>query len=506
MQGSLTWANHALQPFLFSTFTNLFQFQNIYNYQEQLLNGECTCKEAVDHFIKKIEDAKHLNAFVAVFSEECQARAEELDKKRRSGTPTGKLHGVVVAIKDVICYKDHPVTAASKILQGFNSLYDSTAVKKLLQEDAIIIGSCNCDEFAMGSTNENSAYGNVLNALDETKVPGGSSGGSAVAVQAGLCMVSLGSDTGGSVRQPADFCGIVGFKPSYGRISRHGLIAYASSFDQIGIFANNVEDIAITFQVLSGGDEFDSTVLTQPMENIDIRQGNSKKFRVAYFSNALSHSSLDFTIKERIEVLLGNLEKDGHDVKGVEFGLLDFIVPAYYILTTAEASSNLSRYDGIRFGKGADSNETDLTKFYTAGRSNGFGKEVKRRLMLGTFVLSAGYHDAYFTKAQQIRKLLCERSEAIFRDFDVVIIPTVPVKAFNIGEINDDPIAGYLADIYTVYANLAGIPGVSLPLFKHPDGMPFGVQIMSGKYNELTLLQFSNELLEHYKNYSDISP
>jgi aspartyl-tRNA(Asn)/glutamyl-tRNA(Gln) amidotransferase subunit A len=449
---------------------------------------------------------KHLNAFIEVFETESLEKAAALDLRRQNESIKGKLHGVVVAIKDVLSYKGHQVTAASKILEGFTAVYNATAIQRLLDEDAIIIGRCNCDEFAMGSTNENSSYGNVLNALDETKVPGGSSGGSAVAVQAGLCMVSLGSDTGGSVRQPADFCGIVGFKPSYGRISRHGLIAYASSFDQIGIFANNVEDIAITFQVLSGGDEFDSTVLTQPIENIDIHQRNSKKFRVGYFSNALSHSSLDFTIKEQIESLLQNLEKAGHEVKGVEFELLDFIVPAYYILTTAEASSNLSRYDGIRFGKGADSNESDLTKFYTAGRSNGFGKEVKRRLMLGTFVLSAGYHDAYFTKAQQIRKLLCERSDAIFRDFDVVIIPTVPVKAFKIGEINDDPIAGYLADIYTVYANLAGIPGISLPLFRHPDGMPFGVQIMSGKYNELTLLQFSNELLEHYKNYSEVSP
>jgi aspartyl-tRNA(Asn)/glutamyl-tRNA(Gln) amidotransferase subunit A len=484
----------------------LFQFQNIYEYQQQLIKDECSCREAVDHFLKKIEDSNRLNCFVEVYSTESKTRAEELDKKRQSGTPRGKLHGVVVAIKDVICYKDHPVTAASKILKGFNSLYDSTAVKKLLEEDAIIIGSCNCDEFAMGSTNENSAYGNVLNALDETKVPGGSSGGSAVAVQAGLCMISLGSDTGGSVRQPADFCGIVGFKPSYGRISRHGLIAYASSFDQIGIFANSVEDIAITFEVISGGDEFDSTVINEKVGEINLAPVNSKKYRVAYFSNAMSHPSLDNEIKTGMEDLFLKLKKWGHEVEGVEFELLDFIVPTYYILTTAEASSNLSRYDGIRFGKGVESDEKDLTKFYTAGRSHGFGKEVKRRLMLGTFVLSAGYHDAYFTKAQQIRKLVCDQTKLIFKDFDALIIPTVPVRAFNIGEINNDPIAGYLADIYTVYANLAGIPGISVPLFRHSDGMPFGAQIMSGKYNELTLLKFADELLKHYSNYLQVTP
>ncbi|MEP6615578.1 MAG: Asp-tRNA(Asn)/Glu-tRNA(Gln) amidotransferase subunit GatA [Ginsengibacter sp.] len=476
----------------------MFDYTNIEDYHHQLFSGEYTCLQAVVHYIQQIRDAKNLNAFVHVYEVECLTRAEELDRKRKGGAPIGKLHGVVIAIKDVICYKDHPVTAASAILEGFHSLYNSTAVQKLLDEEAIIIGSTNCDEFAMGSTNENSSYGVVLNAVDNTRVPGGSSGGSAVAVQARLCMISLGSDTGGSVRQPADFCGIVGFKPSYGSISRHGLIAYASSFDQIGIFANNIQDVAATFAVISGQDEYDSTVRRQTPQQMNIKDVVTKKYRIAYFSNAIDHASLDPEIKEATTQLISELKEEGHYVKGIEFDLLDYIVPVYYVLTTAEASSNLSRYDGVRFGK-REVTEQDLTKFYTATRSKGFGKEVKRRLLLGTFVLSAGYHDAYFTKAQQVRTLICQKTENIFKDFDAILIPTVPVKAFKLGDLENDPITGYLADIYTVYANLAGIPGISVPLFKHRDGLPFGVQIMSNKYNELTLLELANELLITYR-------
>ena len=300
--------------------------------------------------MKQINDPKNLNAFVEVFAEESLQRAKQLDDKRKNGEALGCLHGVVVAIKDVICYKDHKITAASNILKGFTSLYSSTAVKKLLEADAIIIGNCNCDEFAMGSTNENSCYGKVLNALDQTKVPGGSSGGSAVAVQAGLCMVSLGSDTGGSVRQPADFCGIIGFKPGYGRISRHGLIAYASSFDQIGIFANTVEDVAVVLETISGADEYDSTVTLDKVEKYSSYKDLLTKPSIAYFKNALEHHSLDVEIRNRIYSLIEKLKSDGYTVEPLSFKLLDYVVPAYYVLTTAEASSNLARYDGIRFG------------------------------------------------------------------------------------------------------------------------------------------------------------
>ena len=476
----------------------MYQNKTIQQYQQQIANDKNGCENAVNYFLKKIETAKHLNAFIEVYAEESIQRAKELDDKRNEGHAPGKLYGVVVALKDVICNKDHKISAASNILKNFTSVYSSTAVEKLLAEDAIIIGNCNCDEFAMGSTNENSSYGKVLNALDETKVPGGSSGGSAVAVQGGLCMVSLGSDTGGSVRQPADFCGIIGLKPTYGRVSRHGLISYASSFDQIGIFGNNIEDVALVLEAISGEDNYDSTVSNKKLEKFNPSNSSDAKYKFAYFKNALDHPSLDSEIKKNIEKLIEKLSADGHQVKGIDFELLDHIVPAYYVLATAEASSNLSRYDGVRFGQ-RESSGSDLTDMYTKTRTKGFGKEVKRRIMLGTFVLSSGYYDAYFTKAQQVRMLLVNQTEKIFKDFDAILIPTVPATALHIGAMEKDPVATYLADIYTVFANLTGIPAISLPLFKHSNNMPFGVQIMSDKFNEVSLLRISDRVLKDHK-------
>jgi aspartyl-tRNA(Asn)/glutamyl-tRNA(Gln) amidotransferase subunit A len=480
----------------------MFLYEDIRQYHLDLTDNKINCVDAVQFYLQQIDANKKLNAFTEVFADEALEQAGRLDEKRKNGEPLKKLHGVVIAIKDVICYKDHTVTAASKILEGFKSLYSATAVQRLLNEDAVIIGACNCDEFAMGSSNENSVYGNVLNALDNTKVPGGSSGGSAVAVQAGLCMASLGSDTGGSVRQPADFCGIVGLKPTYGRISRYGLIAYASSFDQIGIFANNVADIALLLETMSGADEFDSTAMQfavgswQLTDNIQ-KNDHSKKYRIAYFKEALHHPSLDEEIKKSILNLVDDLRSKGHTVTEIDFDLLDHVVPAYYVLTTAEASSNLNRYDGIRYGYQTRDNIKDLTEFYKRTRSEAFGKEVQRRIMLGTFVLSSGYYDAYFTKAQQVRRLLNDKTESIFIDFDAVIMPTSPTTAFTIGDKSSDPIAMYLADIFTVFANLTGIPGISVPLFKHSNGMPFGLQIMTKKTDELTLLQMAAYLLKH---------
>lgn len=483
----------------------MFLFNNIEEYQKQLFEGKTSCLEVTKYYLEKIDETKHLNAFVEIYTDESLERANYLDEKRKKSESIGKLHGVVLAIKDVICYKNHKVTAASAILQDFVSLYDSTAIEKLLKEDAIIIGNCNCDEFAMGSTNENSVYGSALNALDETKVPGGSSGGSAVAVQAGLCMASLGSDTGGSVRQPADFCGITGIKPSYGVISRNGLIAYASSFDQIGIFSNNIEDAAKVLEVINGSDAFDSTVSQQKQRSFPVSQQTMKdkpnKYRVALLKNALEHESLDEEIKRNIYDLADKLKKEGHEVTEIDFGLIDFIVPAYYVLTTAEASSNLSRYDGVRYGYRGTDNGEDLASFYKKTRSEGFGKEVKRRIMLGTFVLSEGYYDAYFTKAQQIRRLLVSQTKEIFERYDALILPTVPSTAFEVGSMQKDPIAMYLADIYTVYANLTGTPAISLPLFKHTNGMPFGLQVITNNYDELTLLEFSYMLMNKYKTY-----
>ena len=478
----------------------MISYKNISGYQQQLFEDKISCSDAVDHFLKKIKEQHHLNAFVEVYEKESMKRAKFLDEKRKQGKPCGRLHGVVIAIKDVICYKDHKVTAASAILKDFISIYNSTAVEKILNEDAIIIGSCNCDEFAMGSTNENSVYGRVKNALDESKVSGGSSGGSAVAVQAGLCMVSLGSDTGGSVRQPADFCGIVGMKPSYGTISRHGLIAYASSFDQIGVFSNSIEDVSKVLEVISGKDEYDSTVNQKPPKEL-IHSHHQKKYKIALFKNALRHKSLDPEIKKGIYDLADDLKNDGHIVEEINFDLIDFIVPAYYVLTTAESSSNLSRYDGVRYGYRHSNSEEDLSIFYKKNRGNGFGKEVKKRIMLGTFVLSEGYYDAYFTKAQQVRNMLVAQTKEIFRDFEAILLPTAPSTAFEAGSMQKDPIAMYLADIYTVYANLTGIPGISLPLFRHSNGMPFGAQLLTDKYNELTLMELSDTLMKNYKRY-----
>ncbi len=482
----------------------LFTFHSIQQYHTALQNGSASCEAAVLFYLDRITAARRLNAYVNVYAEEALQKARQLDVQRQSGQAMGKLHGVIVGIKDVICYQDHPVTAASAILEGFVSIYDATVVKQLLKEEAIIIGHLNCDEFAMGSTNENSTYGPVLNAYDETRVPGGSSGGSAVAVQAGLCMVSLGSDTGGSVRQPADFCGIVGMKPGYGVISRYGLIAYASSFDQIGIFAKNVPDISLVLDVISGKDGFDSTASANSYKKSAPSGDSSSSCRIAYFKEALEHKGLDPEIRTAFLNLMDELKQAGHQVESIDFEYLDYIVPAYYVLTTAEASSNLSRFDGVRFGHRTPEAVSDLGEFYKKTRSEGFGMEVKRRILLGTFVLSAGYYDAYFTRAQQVRKLLFDRTKLIFNDFDFLLLPVSPSTAFPIGEKADDPIAMYLADIYTVYANLAGIPGISLPLFKHKNGMPFGIQAMANRFNESSLLLFSQNLIQQYKSYENL--
>lgn len=311
-------------------------------------------------------------------------------------------------------------------------------------------------------------------------------------------MISLGSDTGGSVRQPADFCGIIGLKPSYGRISRYGLIAYASSFDQIGIFGTNVEDVALTLQVIAGADDFDSTVSDTAVPNYSnaLADKAATPKRIAYFKEALEHAGLDPAIRVATEAFIKKLTEQGYIVEPVDFELLEYVVPTYYILTTAEASSNLSRFDGVRFGHRSDLHFEDLNALYKSSRSEGFGKEVKRRIMLGSFVLSAGYFDAYFTKAQQVRTMLHTRTQAIFQQYDAIISPTVPAPAFKIGEMQNDQVAMFLGDIYTVFANLVGIPAISVPLFKHPNGMPFGLQIMTSQFDEVSLLRLSKQFME----------
>ncbi|HVZ24872.1 MAG TPA: Asp-tRNA(Asn)/Glu-tRNA(Gln) amidotransferase subunit GatA [Sediminibacterium sp.] len=475
----------------------MFRYSTIKDYHSALKNGQTTCVEAVRFYADAIREKASLNAFLEVYEAEALERATLLDQHIQQGGGLLPLHGVIVGLKDVISHQAHALTAASRILTGFKALYHATAVERLLEAGAIIIGRQNCDEFAMGSSNENSAWGPVRNALDERRVSGGSSGGSAVAVQAGLCMISLGSDTGGSVRQPADFCGVVGLKPSYGRVSRYGLIAYASSFDQIGIFSNSVPDAAAVLEIIAGADAFDSTVSPQavPAYTADL-EAPAQTFRFGYFPEALEHPGLDPVIREKMQSYFEELRSAGHRVEPIAFPLLNQVVPAYYVLTTAEASSNLSRYDGVRFGFRAQTENADLAEMYAATRTQGFGKEVQRRILLGTFVLSAGYFDAYYTKAQQVRQLLYRQTKNIFEHVDALLSPTVPSPAFLIGEKINDPVGMFLADIYTVYANLVGIPGISLPLFRHTNGMPFGLQVMSAPFSEVSLLQVSRQLME----------
>ncbi|MGO4292968.1 Asp-tRNA(Asn)/Glu-tRNA(Gln) amidotransferase subunit GatA [Chitinophaga sp. RAB17] len=471
------------------------EFSSIITFHKALYAGSTSCTERVRYYLDRIAQLKHLNAFLEVYEKEALEKARELDTRIKNGEKLGALAGVVVGIKDVICYKGHNVSAASHILEGFTSLFSATAVERLLAADAIIIGNLNCDEFAMGSTNENSAFGPTLNALDNTRVPGGSSGGSAVAVQADLCQVSLGSDTGGSVRQPADFCGIVGLKPTYGRISRYGLIAYASSFDQIGIFGKDIADVASVLQVIAGPDEFDSTASQKEVPDYKENLENNKSFKFAYLRDAQYHDGLDAEMKDGYIDFFESLQSLGHTVSGKSFEYLDHVVPAYYVLTTAEASSNLSRFDGVKYGHRTPEKNLDLTEFYKKSRSEGFGKEVKRRILLGTFVLSAGYYDAYYTKAQQVRRLVTDKLNDILEEYDAILMPTVPSTAFKLGEKTDDPIAMYLADIYTVLANLAGVPAISVPLYRHSNGMPYGVQIITKKFSEANLLHIAHQVM-----------
>ena len=454
-----------------------------------------SCRALVEHYLRNIKSHSELNAFVEVYSAEALQKADIIDRKIKENK-AGKLAGLIFGIKDLICYQDHKVSGASKILQNFESQFSATAVEKLLQEDAILIGRQNCDEFGMGSSNENSFYGPVKNALDHNKVAGGSSGGSAVAVQADMCQISLGTDTGGSVRQPAAFCGIVGLKPTYSRISRWGLLAYASSFDSIGIFSKSIEDNARVLEIIAGKDDKDSTSSskTVPIYSQSLEQKNT--YKVAYLQEALDTEALQPEIKAAFENQITELQKAGHTVEAVNFPLLDYILPAYYILTTAEVSSNLSRYDGIRYGH-RSSEVTNLESLYKNSRTEGFGAEARRRIMLGTFVLSADYYDAYFTKAQKARKLIKEATEKILSEYDFIIIPTTPTTAFDLGEHSKSPIEVYMADLFTVQASISGLPAISVPVGKDDNGMPIGLQIISAAFQEAKLFAFSRNLIQN---------
>jgi aspartyl-tRNA(Asn)/glutamyl-tRNA(Gln) amidotransferase subunit A len=464
--------------------------------RQSLDRGELTCVELIKRHLIVIEHKKNLNAFLSVYADEALQRAELIDQKIKLKT-AGKLAGLIVGLKDMLCYKDHPLQAGSKILNGYNPPYSATAVQRLIDEDAIIIGRQNCDEFGMGSSNESSAFGPVLNDLDHSRVPGGSSGGSAVAIQAGMCQVSLGSDTGGSVRQPSAFCGLVGLKPTYSRISRFGLSAYASSFDCIGIISNHVNDIALVLEVIAGADEDDSTVSRKEVENYvkELERPISNKFRIAYVRDAIENKVIQPEIRKAIARKIAQLKDSGHLVEAIDFSLNEYVLPTYYILATAEASSNLSRFDGVRYGF-RSANTTDLPSLYKKTRSEGFGREVQRRILLGTFVLSSNYYDAYYSKAQKVRRLIRDEIKKVFERFDFILMPTTPSTAFKLGEHLDNPVEMYLADLFSVQANVAGVPAISVPCDTDAKGLPIGLQLLADDFEENKLLGFSKMILE----------
>jgi len=456
--------------------------------------GETSCERVTAACLEEIEKGKRLNAFLSVFHQRSLERARLVDRKIAGGT-AGRLAGMVVAVKDNIAVRGERLTCASRILESYSSPYDATVVERLEAEDAVIIGKTNMDEFAMGSSTENSAFGPVLNPADESRVPGGSSGGSCVAVAAGCVHASLGSDTGGSIRQPAALCGVVGLKPTYGRVSRYGLVALSSSFDQIGPFATTVADAARVLEVIAGHDERDSTSARLPVPEYSASlTGDVRSLRVGIPAEGLGEG-LDEDIRARVRASADRLTREGATVSAIALPHAEYVLSTYYILMTAEASSNLARYDGVRYGHRAPE-ARDLAELYTRSRSEGFGPETKRRIMLGTYVLSAGYYDAYYLKAQKVRRLIQEDFLKAFAQVDIILMPTTPTTAFRLGEKLDDPLQMYLSDVYTVSANLAGLPAISVPAGTDRRGLPIGIQLVGKHFDEMTMLKTAG-VLEH---------
>lgn len=494
-------------------------FTNFGQVQQALQSGDTSLPDVVQDYIQNINDRNDdINAVVSMDEEGALQRARDIQQRIEDGS-AGSLAGMVIGIKDLICEKDKPTTCASRILENFESVYDATVIERLREEDAILLGRLNMDEFAMGSSTENTIYGPTHNPEDLSKVPGGSSGGSAAAVAADFCTASLGSDTGGSIRQPASYCGVVGLKPTYGRVSRHGLVAFASSFDCIGPLTNNVKDAATILEAIAGFDPNDNTSSSRAVPNYqqfvndpepNIRIGVPEE----YFGEGL-----DDEIREGIQDRLAELEESGAELVPIHLPHMKYGVATYYVLATAEASSNLARYDGIRYGHRADMQEVEedlkkeraaleerikqaegdkqvelttelenldssLVRLYKKSRTEGFGPEVKRRIMLGTYVLSAGYYDAYYAKAQKVRRLIKQDFTEAFEDVDVIVSPTAPTTAFDIGAKMDNPVQMYLNDIYTISANLAGICGISVPAGTHSNGLPYGMQFMADTFEE----------------------
>lgn len=465
------------------------EYTSVKTVQQALATGATTTADLVHGYLAAINEHAHLNVYVEVFADEAMQEARRQDEVRRRGGRLGRLAGVVLSIKDVICYAGHGVSAGSRMLEDFVAPYTATVLQRLLDADAIVIGRTNCDEFAMGSGNENSYYGPTRNAADVTRVPGGSSGGAAVSVQAGTCLLAVGSSTGGSVRQPASFCGLYGFKPTYGRLSRHGLIAYGSSFDQIGFLARDPDDIALLLELTAGADTYDATAPNKLVPAYAGQPVDDAPQQIAYFADLLDSEALSPAVRTMMRDRVAAFAAAGHQMVPVKFSYFDYVVPTYYVLTTAEASSNLSRYDGMRFGYRSP-DATDLNETYVRSRTEGFGTEVQRRILLGTFVLSSGYYDAYYGKAQRVRRLIRDQLQGILDAYDFILMPVSPSEPWPVGEQTDDPVANYLADIYTVLANLAGLPAVAIPEPVADGELPRGYQLMADQWEENKLLRF----------------
>lgn len=461
--------------------------------QEGLKNKDFSSKELTKAFLEKIEkEDKNVNAFLDVFKEEALERAKKADERIAKGE-IDALTGIPCSIKDNMLIKGKRCTAGSKMLEKYIASYNAHCIEKLNKQGAVILGKTNLDEFAMGSSCENSAFFPTKNPHDKTRVPGGSSGGSAASVASDMCVYSLGSDTGGSIRQPASFCGVVGLKPTYGTVSRSGLIAFASSLDQIGPFTKTVEDAKIVFEAIRGKDDKDSTSI-----DLEYREHklDVKKLRIGvpkeYFSEGL-----DKEIRERIEEAIDCYKEMGAEIVEISLPSTEYALACYYIIAPAEASANLARFDGIRYGHSSDKAK-DLLETYVKSRKEGFGDEVKRRIMIGTYTLSSGYYDAYYKKALKVRTLIKKDFEKAFDEVDVILGPTSPILPFKIGEKVDDPMAMYLSDIYTVSVNLAGLPGISIPVGKSKKGLPIGLQIIGAHFQENKLFEIAKLIEEKY--------
>jgi aspartyl-tRNA(Asn)/glutamyl-tRNA(Gln) amidotransferase subunit A len=461
--------------------------------RDAIASGQVSATEATRAVLDRISSVNGaLNAFNLVDADRALDRATQIDRRRAAGAALGPLAGVPIALKDNIDVRGMKTTASSRILKDFIPPFDATVVRRLEAADAIIVGKTNCDEFAMGSSNENSAFGPVKNPWALDRIPGGSSGGSAASVAARCVPLALGSDTGGSIRQPAACCGIVGLKPSYGRVSRYGLLAFASSLDQIGPFARTVADTALALSVLAGADDCDATTANEPVPDFTgALTGDVKRIRIGV-PRAFVTEGVEEQVRRAYERALEVLRSAGATIVDIELPHAKYAVPVYYLVCTAEASSNLARYDGVKYGYRTPAVNDSLKEMYSRTRDDGFGPEVKRRIMLGTYVLSAGYYDAFYLKALQVRTLLRRDYEVAFERVDVVAMPTMPTPPFKLGEKSSDPLQMYLGDIFTVSANLAGLPGISVPCGFSSDGLPIGFQLMGRMFDEVTMLRVAD--------------